>query len=290
MRFASNHGERCSFGSSISADVGVSISMVRASTHASGAEPIQRFTHRYETPRAEQRHGAPLNLTLLGPPEAGKGTQAAILREQFDVVYLATGDMLRRHRGRGTDLGLAASKPMHAGRLVPDDLVIAMVTDALPDDSGSGLLLDGFPRTVAQAEALDDLLRARDRCLTAAILVDVADDVVIDRISGRRVCPSGHVFHVRYNRPARESVCDEDGAPLVRRDDDHPEAVRRRLAAYHDATEPLIARYARLGQLLRVNGAPSADAVFSQIRQGLSAMASPSAEQQEADHGTSSHR
>jgi adenylate kinase len=213
---------------------------------------------------------APLNLTLLGAPGAGKGTQAARLRDDLDLAYLATGDLLRAHRSRQTELGRAASEYMRTGRLVPDELVIAMLTEELPDDPDRGLLLDGVPRTVTQGDALDDALRARDRRLTAAILVDVPDDVVVERLSGRRVCPNGHVFHVRHNPPEQDGVCDEDGTPLIRRDDDEPQTVRRRLAGYHDATEPLIDRYAALGQLLRVDGARSADEVYTEIRQALS--------------------
>jgi adenylate kinase len=215
-----------------------------------------------------------LNLTLLGAPGAGKGTQAARLRDDLDLAYLATGDLLRGHRSRQTELGRAASEHMREGRLVPDELVITMITEELPDDPDRGFLLDGFPRTVTQADALDDLLRARGRRLTAAILVDAPDDVVVERISGRRVCPNGHVFHTRHNPPEREGVCDQDGAPLIRRDDDEPQTVRRRLAVYHDATEPVIDRYEVLGQLLRVDGARSADAVFAEIR---SALAGPAA-------------
>jgi adenylate kinase len=213
---------------------------------------------------------APLNLTLLGAPGAGKGTQAALLRDELDLAYLATGDLLRAHRSRQTELGRAASQYMREGRLVPDELIIAMISQELPDDPGRGSLLDGVPRTVTQAEALDDALRARGRRLTAAILVDVSDDVAVERISGRLVCANGHVFHVRHNPPQREGVCDEDGAPLIRRNDDEPQTVRRRLTVYHAATEPVIDRYAALGQLLRVDGARSADEIYTEIRQALS--------------------
>ena len=226
---------------------------------------------------------APLTVTILGPPGAGKGTQAARLCDELELAYVATGDMLRGHRSRGTELGLAASEHMSAGRLVPDELVIAMITDALPDNPDAGLVIDGFPRTVAQAEALDELLRQRGRRLTAAILLDVADDVVVARISGRRVCPNGHVFHVLHNAPEREGICDEDGEPLVRRDDDEPQTVRRRLTVYRAATEPVLDRYARLGQLLRVDGASSTDEILTEICQALPA-------QKEEDHATSSHR
>jgi adenylate kinase len=212
---------------------------------------------------------ATLNLTLLGAPGAGKGTQAARLRDDLDLAYIASGDLLRAHRSRQTELGQAASEYMREGQLVPDELVISMITEELPDDPDRGFLLDGFPRTVTQADALDHALREGDRQLTAAILVHVPDDVVVERISGRRVCPNGHVFHVRHNPPEREGVCDKDGAQLIRRDDDEPQTVRRRLAVYHDAIEPVIDRYAALGQLLRVDGARTADEVYTEIRQGL---------------------
>jgi adenylate kinase len=258
--------------------------MARASTHLSGAEPILRLAYPPAShPLHVGRAPAPLTVTLLGPPGAGKGTQAVRLCDELDLTYVATGDMLRGHRSRGTALGLAASEHMRAGRLVPDELVIAMITEALPADPETGLLLDGFPRTVAQAEALDELLRARGRRLTAAILVDLADDVVVERISGRRVCPDGHVFHVSHNPPEREGICDEDGAPLVRREDDEPQTIRRRLTVYHDATEPVIDRYARLGQLLRVDGSSSADEILTEICQAL-----PAAKEQA--HATSGHR
>jgi adenylate kinase len=213
---------------------------------------------------------APLNLTLLGAPGAGKGTQAVRLRDDLDLAYLASGDVLRAHRGRGTELGRAASAYMLEGRLVPDEVVIAMITEDLPEDPGRGFLLDGVPRTITQADALDDALHAGGRRLTAAILVDVSDEVAVERISGRLVCANGHVFHVRHNPPEREGVCDEDGAPLIRRNDDEPGTVRRRLTVYHDATKPVIERYEALGQLLRVDGARSADEIYGEIRQALS--------------------
>jgi adenylate kinase len=262
----------------------VSTSTVGASRHLSGAETIHRLAHLPAPPQLQLAAApAPLTVTLLGPPGAGKGTQAARLCDELNLAYIATGDMLRDHRSRGTQLGLAASEHMRAGRLVPDELVITMITEALPDNPDTGLVIDGFPRTVAQAAALDELLRARGRRLTAAILVDVADDVVVERISGRRVCPNGHVFHVRYSPPEREGICDEEGALLVRRDDDEPQTVRRRLTVYHDATEPVIDRYGRLGQLLRVDGTSSADEILAEICQALPG-------EKEQAHATSSHR
>ena len=166
---------------------------------------------------------APLTVTLLGPPGAGKGTQAARLCDELELAYVATGDMLRGHRSRGTELGLAASEHMSAGRLVPDELVIAMITEALPDDPDAGLVIDGFPRTVAQA-------RSARRVAARSVGADSPPrsswtwrttwSSSASRAAG--CVRNGHVFHVLHNAPEREGICDEDGEPLVRRDDDEP--------------------------------------------------------------------
>jgi adenylate kinase len=189
-----------------------------------------------------------LKLVLLGPPGSGKGTQAAPLCAQLDLPYIATGDLLRDHRRRDTELGREAARYMAEGRLVPDELVIAMIVDRLEDD-GHSFLLDGFPRTLAQAEALSDVLE-----VTAALLVDAPDDAIVERIAGRRQCAQGHIYHVVFDPPAREGVCDRDGEPLFRRDDDAPETVRERLRVYHELTEPAIGYYAQRGLLHRVDG------------------------------------
>ena len=201
-----------------------------------------------------------LNLILIGPPGAGKGTQAARLREDFDLSHIATGDLLRAHRERETDLGLRAARYMAEGRLVPDELVTEMIGDAIASTSG-GFLLDGFPRTPGQADALDRVLEERGRPLSAVLLIDVPDDVLVERIGGRRLCPDGHVYHVQYNPPAREGVCDVDGKPLTQREDDKPETVRKRLDVYHRETEPLVERYEKQGLLRRVDGTRSPDEV-----------------------------
>jgi adenylate kinase len=210
-----------------------------------------------------------LNLILLGPPGAGKGTQAARLREDFELPYIATGDLLRAHRARATDLGHRAARYMESGRLVPDDLVTEMVNAEIAGTGARGFLLDGFPRTLPQADALDSTLEASGRSLSAVLLIEVPDDVLVERIGGRRVCPDGHVYHVRFDPPAREGICDQDGKPLIQRDDDQPETVRNRLRVYHRDTEPLIERYAGQNLVRRIDGTRPPDEVYEHLRKTL---------------------
>ena len=152
-----------------------------------------------------------LNLILLGPPGAGKGTQAARLREDFGLPYIGTGDLLREHREQETELGQKAQEFMVRGDLVPDELVIAMILDKVEEEGEDGFLLDGFPRTVGQADALGEELDKLGRRLTAALLVEVPDAIVMQRLSGRRVCPNGHLYHVDFDPPKHDNVCDQDG-------------------------------------------------------------------------------
>ena len=201
------------------------------------------------------------NLILLGPPGCGKGTQAARLVEALGVCHVSTGDLLRRHRADDTELGRQASEYMNAGRLVPDALVIAMLVEEMGDTDADGFLLDGFPRTLPQADALD----AAGIELYEVLLIDVPDDVIVERISGRLTCPAGHVFHERSHPPQRPGVCDHCGARLIRREDDRLDAVRQRLKTYHEQTEPLVERYAKRGLLRSVDGTRSPDEVSQQL-------------------------
>jgi adenylate kinase len=215
------------------------------------------------------------NLVLLGPPGAGKGTQAQRLRDDFDLPYYSTGDILREAIASETELGKQAKEIVEAGELVPDDLICAVIEEKL--DSGEaddGFLLDGFPRTIGQAEMLEQALDKRGRSLTAALLVDAPDEEVVKRLSGRRTCSkNGHVYHVDFDPPKNEGVCDQDGSRLVQRDDDKPETVKKRLEVYHDQTEPLIDWYEDRGLLRRFDGTRTPEEVNSRIRATLATLA-----------------
>ena len=209
-----------------------------------------------------------LNLVLFGPPGAGKGTQAGRLVEDFKLRYLATGNMLREGVRDGTELGREAKQYMDRGDLVPDDLIIAMIKECLEaPDAQRGFILDGFPRTVKQAEALDEELDHLGRHLAAALLFEIPEEEVIRRLSGRRVCVKGqHNFHVEFDPPKHRDRCDVDGSRLVVRDDDKPEVVEHRLAQYREKTAPLVGYYEQKSILRRVDGARSPDQVHDQIR------------------------
>jgi adenylate kinase len=209
-----------------------------------------------------------LNLILLGPPGAGKGTQAERLEEDFHLPYIATGNMLRSAVEEGTDLGLKAKQYMDNGDLVPDEVVIGMILECVEDDRcNDGFLLDGFPRNLEQAKALGAALEKVDRKLNAALLIDVSDDEVLKRLSGRRTCKKeGHVYHVDYNPPKHEGVCDIDGSKLVQRDDDKPETIEKRLRVYHEQTEPIVEHYQELGLLRRFDGTRPPTEVHDHLR------------------------
>jgi adenylate kinase len=211
---------------------------------------------------------AELNLILLGPPGAGKGTQAERITEDFNLPYIATGNILRAAVAEGTELGLKAKGFMDAGALVPDDVIIGVILDRLQEgDARDGFLLDGFPRTVPQAEALGAELKTLGRELTAVLLIDVSDDEVVRRLSGRRVsAKTGRVYHVEFDPPKREGVCDVDGSRLIQRDDDKPETIRNRLSVYHESTEPLVGYYTEAGVLRRFDGERPPAEVHDHIR------------------------
>jgi adenylate kinase len=215
-----------------------------------------------------------LNLILLGPPGAGKGTQAERLVEDFDLPYYATGDILRAAVKEESQLGLEAKGYMDAGKLVPDELIIRVIMDRL--DSGEaddGFLLDGFPRTIGQAEALERALDERGRSLTATLLIEAPDEEVVRRLSGRRVCSkNGHVYHVDFDPPKNPEICDQDGSRLIQRDDDKPDTIKKRLEVYHEQTEPLIDWYDERGALRRFDGSRSPEEVHGHIRATLATL------------------
>lgn len=210
-----------------------------------------------------------LNLILLGPPGAGKGTQAERLTDDFGLPHISTGDILRAQVAEGTELGLEAKSYMDSGRLVPDEVIVGMITDRLGDgDARDGFLLDGFPRNEAQAQALESALGELQRHLSAALLIEVPDEEIIRRLAGRRVCVKNpaHIYHVDFDPPKHEGVCDQDGSRLEQRPDDREEVIRTRLEVYHDQTEPLISHYDREGLLRRFDGRRSADEVHAHVR------------------------
>ncbi len=213
-----------------------------------------------------------LNLILLGPPGAGKGTQATRLTEDFGLPYIGTGELLREHKENETDLGGQAADQMDSGGLVADDLVIAMILDKVEEEGEDGFLLDGFPRTIPQAEALAEELEKRGRRLTAALLIDAPDDLVIQRLSGRRQCSNGHLYHVDFDPPKKEGVCDQCGRPLSQRKDDEPAKVSKRLQTYHELTEPLIEYYDERGLLRRFDGTRDKVEVHDHIRATLATL------------------
>ncbi len=208
-----------------------------------------------------------MRLVLLGPPGAGKGTQAARLAAKYRIPHIATGDMFRAHAARGTPLGRQAKGHMDSGALVPDEVVIAMVRERLAEpDARRGFVLDGFPRTVPQAEALEELTE-----IDAVVNLQVGPEVIIERQAGRRSCPRGHVYNLRTHPPRRPGVCDVDGEPLVQREDDKPEVVRQRLREYEEKTKPLVDYYHRKSLLVTVHGEGSVDEVFYRITEALEA-------------------
>jgi adenylate kinase len=209
-----------------------------------------------------------LNLVLLGPPGSGKGTQGERLQEDFRLPYYATGDILRAAVREGTELGALAKEYMDRGDLVPDEVIVGLIAERVArSEAADGFILDGFPRTIAQAEALDSKMKELDRKLTAAVLIEVSDDEVVRRLGGRRTCvKEGHIFHLEFDPPKNQGICDICGARLEIRDDDKPEVVRHRVEEYHSKTEPLVAYYEGKGLLRRVDGWLEPDEVNDRIR------------------------
>ncbi|MEV0639352.1 adenylate kinase [Streptomyces sp. NPDC050619] len=213
-----------------------------------------------------------MRIVLVGPPGAGKGTQAAYLASNLSIPHISTGDLFRANISRQTDLGKLAKSYMDAGNLVPDEVTIAMAKDRMEKpDAENGFLLDGFPRNVSQAEALDEMLQSEDMKLDAVLDLEVPEEEVVRRIAGRRICrnDSSHVFHVSYKAPAKEGVCDVCGGELYQRDDDSEETVRKRLEVYHTQTEPIIDYYKTQGLVVTISALGKVEEVTARAMSAL---------------------
>lgn len=208
-----------------------------------------------------------MKIIMLGAPGAGKGTQAKKIAEKYGIPHISTGDIFRANIKEGTELGKKAKTYMDQGLLVPDELTVDLVIDRVAkDDAQNGYVLDGFPRTIPQAEALDKALSGRGEKIDYAVNVEVPDESIVNRMSGRRACTAcGGTYHVKYNAPKKEGICDACGGELVLRDDDKPETVKKRLDVYHDQTQPLIEYYTKQGVLKEVDGTRDVDDVFTAI-------------------------
>ncbi len=208
-----------------------------------------------------------MKIVMLGAPGAGKGTQADRIAEKYAIPHISTGDIFRANLKAGTELGMKAKEYMDKGLLVPDSLTVDLLMDRIAkDDCRDGYVLDGFPRTIPQAEALKSALEKKGEKLDYAIDVDVPDENIIGRMSGRRACVKcGATYHVVYAAPAKEGICDKCGSELILRDDDKPETVKKRLAVYHEQTQPLIDFYKAEGILKTVDGTQNLEKVFADI-------------------------
>ena len=208
-----------------------------------------------------------MRLVLLGPPGAGKGTQASAIISKYSIPHISTGDIFRENIKKGTDLGKQVEAYMNKGLLVPDELVVSIVKDRLTkEDCKEGFLLDGFPRTVNQAEALDEELKNMNLKLDKVINIQVGKDILIERAIGRRICKNcGATFHIKFNPPKEENVCDKCGGELHQRYDDTVETVEKRIEVYHEQTKPLIDYYDKKGLLLNVDGSKPVEEVFNEI-------------------------
>ncbi|ETA68680.1 MAG: adenylate kinase [Methanolobus sp.] len=207
-----------------------------------------------------------MNIALFGPPGAGKGTQAKELSKKYSIPHISTGDILRANVRDGTELGLKAKQYMDKGELVPDEVLIGLIRNRLTgSDCETGYLLDGYPRTIPQADALTDILKEISKPLDAVINIEVSDDELVKRLSGRRSCACGESYHVMFNPPEKDGICNACGADLYQRDDDKEEVIRQRLAVYNEKTKPLINYYDDAGILVNIDGTGVVDAVFADI-------------------------
>ncbi|GAA3110502.1 adenylate kinase [Streptomyces rectiviolaceus] len=213
-----------------------------------------------------------MRIVLVGPPGAGKGTQAAFLAKNLKIPHISTGDLFRANISQGTELGKQAKAFMDAGNLVPDEVTIGMAHDRMTQpDAENGFLLDGFPRNVSQAEALDESLKTDGQKLDAVLDLEVPEDEVVKRIAGRRICrnDSSHVFHVTYSKPKTDGVCDVCGGELYQRGDDQEETVRKRLDVYHRETEPIIDHYKAQGLVVTISALGKVDEVTKRAMDAL---------------------
>jgi len=208
-----------------------------------------------------------MNIIFLGPPGAGKGTQAKILVEKYGIPQISTGDMLREHVKKGTELGKKAKEYMDKGQLVPDEIILSMVKERLSQpDAQKGFILDGFPRTVAQAEALDKMLEEMGRKIEYVLALIVPDDELVERLTGRRTCKNcGMMYHIKFKPPKVDGKCDVCGGELYQRPDDNEETVRNRLKVYHESTAPLIEYYKKKGVLFEIDGTKSIEEITQEI-------------------------
>lgn len=208
-----------------------------------------------------------MKIVMLGAPGAGKGTQAIKIADKYDIPHISTGDIFRANIKGGTELGQKAKSYIDKGELVPDEVTIGMLLDRIAqDDCKNGYVLDGFPRTIPQAESLTEALKSQGDKIDFALNIDVPDEAIIERMSGRRACPKcGATYHIVYAAPKTENICDKCGTDLIIRSDDKPETVKDRLNVYHQQTEPLIAYYKAAGVLREVNGTQELPKVFEDV-------------------------
>ncbi len=214
-----------------------------------------------------------MRIVLLGAPGSGKGTQCKSIVERYGLLHLSSGDILRKERAAGSELGKKAQSYMDSGALVPDEIIIEMMANAIGKASDAGFILDGFPRTVNQAAELDKSLNHSGQTIDIILNLDVNDNIILDRITGRRSCPQcGAVYHIRNLKPKNAGLCDNDGTELVQRPDDTPEVVANRLETYHEQTEPLVDYYKNKGTVFDIDANRSADKVKNEVFEMLDSL------------------